>query len=192
MSLLDQPKKPILELLAEKSNEMDAGFINEQTNPDGTVETVNELDELMDKKRAEAMAEEKASRYKSHNITTTVLVLVFIIILLVMVVFWINMSPSFTGIYFDKNGNRMEIYHNKSLGSFNIVSRRENKSGVFKKLTGKYYGLYLDDDLIRDGLEHFASNKKISAYIETDTHNIMWNNDLWTPDRNTYTTTSVS
>ena len=181
MSLPQEPKKSFLELLADKNREMEAGHIVERHYPDGSVEMVNELDEMVDKKKKEAREEEKQLRYKNHTTIMVVLGLVVIIVLLVMAVFWINMSPSFTGVYFDRDGNKIELYHNKSLGNFDIVNNKGNRSGVFKKITGKYYGLYLNDDLLLESMEN-ANEKKMVAYIETDTHNIIWKNDMWIPD----------
>lgn len=158
----------IMQLLKDKMNEYDAGHITERQNADGSVELVNQLDELTNKKKEEARYEENNMRQYNYSINIAVLGLVLVIVMLVMVMFWINVSPSFTGIYYDKNGNRRELYHNKSLGSFDIKTDHESKSGMIKKINSNVYGLYIDNMLV--------------AYLNNNDKTVTWQNDIWIAD----------
>lgn len=160
----------LVELLNEKNRELAAGYITEKHKPDGSTEIVNHLDEMINKKKEEAINEEKAERYKNYNFTMVTLILTFIVVFFTILIFFINLAPDFTGIYFDKNGNKIELYHNKFTGSFEIICDQGNKNGVIKKITNEYYSLHLNN------------NEKLDAYIETSTRNIKWKNDIWYAD----------
>jgi hypothetical protein len=160
----------LVALLNEKNRELANGFITEKHNPDGTTEIVNQLDNMVNKKKEEAINEERTERYKNYNFTMVTLILSLIVICFSMLIFFISTSRDFTGIYFDKHGNKIHLYYSKFTGNVEIISNQGKKNGIIEKITNEYYSLKM------------AYSEKFDAYIETSTHNIIWRDDIWYAD----------
>lgn len=170
--------------LVTKNNEYELGFMKEFTRSDGTKGIINDLDFKLANTFLEAQKEEASKRLQTHTTNITILVLVIVLVLMVMLIIYINSSTDITGIYYDKNGTKIDVYHNKTSGQIEIQSSLGNKSGLVKKINAATYGLYLDEDLLTESLEKMS--QPIAAYADLKTGDITWKNDIWKLDKRGY------
>lgn len=173
-----------LQKVQDRINEYDQGYMVEYKSPGGSNRMLNKLDFEVAKKHQLAKEEEAALRVYNHTINITALVIVIVIVMLIMLVVYINMTTDITGIYYDANGNKIEIYHNKTLGSLEIKDRMDKKTGIVKKINSDTYGIYLNEDLIVKNLESLA--QPIAAYANIKTGDIRWKNNVWKLDKECY------
>lgn len=170
-----------MDALAKKVNEYDLGYIKEYQNPTtGERTLINELDVRAGRHYIKARDQEESERIQEHMTTVTVLTLIIIVVLLVMLIIHINMSANMTGIYYDKSGNKIEVHHNKSLGSVKFYykddsSNEISKTGYLKKINNNYYGLYLDEDAV-------LGKYSLAAYADARDKSWSWANNKWISD----------
>jgi hypothetical protein len=169
-----------IEKINKRINEYEQGHVEEYVKPDGTVGLFNKLDYEAAKKYKAAKDYEKNKRIYENTTSTIIYVLVIIIVLVIMVVIYINMTNDITGIYYDKNGNKIEVYHTKTTGRVKI----NGKSGNIKKINADKYGIYMLDEAIIKNLEE--DSKPLAAYVDLKTRDIVWKNNIWKLDVNGY------
>lgn len=167
--------------LAQRINEHDLGYVKEYRDPKtGERHMINELDIRVGKHYTKARQQEEGERAQEHMVTVTVLTLIIIVILLVLLIIYINTSANMTGIYFDKSGNKIEVHHNKSLGTVKFYykdpsSNEISKTGYLKKINSSYYGLYLDEDAV-------LGKYSLAAYADARDKSWSWANNKWIAD----------
>jgi len=170
-----------LDDIEKRIREHDMGYSYEYLDPiDNQVKIFNELDYKTGLNYKAAAEEELSDRTHNYIITITVLTLVIIVVLLVMVLIHINTITNMTGIYYDKTGNKIEVYHNKVLGSVKFLyndglSGKVTKEGILKKINEQQYGLYLDEDAV-------LGKYSLSAYVDARDKTWSWKDNKWIMD----------
>ncbi len=169
-----------LNAIAQKVLEHDLGYVKEYVNPiTGERKLINELDIRAGKHYTDARLQEESERAQEHMVTVTVLTLIIIVVLLVLLILYINMSANMTGIYYDKSGNKIEVHHNKTLGTVKFYYKdgmnEINKTGYLKKINSNYYGLYLDEDAV-------LGKYSLAAYADARDKTWSWANNKWIMD----------
>lgn len=170
--------------IQDRINEYDQGYIVEYTKPDGSKGVLNKLDLEAAKKYKQAKLAESEFRLRDHVITITVLVLIIVLVMVAMYIIYVNTVVDITGIYYDSNGEKIEVHHNKAIGNIDIDSSRMKRTGHVKKINANTYGIYLDEDIMLKDLEFMSS--PIAAYANIKTGDIQWKNDMWKLDRRSY------
>ena len=170
--------------IQDRLNEHNQGYIVEYTKPDGSKGVLNKLDLEAAKRYKAAKLAESEFRLKDHAITITVLVLIIVLIMVAMYIIYVNTVVDITGIYYDTNGSKIEVHHNKSIGNIEINGSHMNRTGHVKKINANTYGIYLDEDMMLKDLEFMSS--PIAAYANIKTGDIQWKNDVWKLDRRSY------
>jgi hypothetical protein len=127
---------------------------------------------------------ENEERKRNHYISVISMTMVVVIVLLIMIFIYLTLMQDITGIYYDKNGNKIEIYHNRFSGTFNFTADGLEKQGIIKKINNRTYGIYLNDDLITGHRETLSS--PISAYYDLNKNEIIWKNNSWKLDKYSY------
>ncbi len=167
-----------IDKIAKHLKEAELGYVKEYYDPKtGQTHLVNELDYKAGLNYKKAVVQEEGNRIENHMVSITTLTLIVIITLLVMVIIYINCSVNMTGIYYDKSGNKIEVHHNKALGSVDFFfkdknNKEINKSGYLKKINDKIYGLYLDEDIV-------LGKYSLAGYADARDHTWSWKNNKW-------------
>ena len=170
-----------LDKIAQRMREHEAGYSYEyEDRTTGERKIFNTLDYKVGINYRDAKIQEASLRAQSYIVTITVLVLTIIVVLMVMLVVYINMSADMTGIYYDKNGNKIEVHHNKTLGNVKFYYKGDDnneltKTGYLKKINDRYYGLYLDEDAV-------LGKYSLSGYADARDKSWSWKNNKWIMD----------
>ena len=170
-----------LDKIAQRIQEHDAGYSYEyEDQTTGERKIFNTLDYKAGVNYRDAKMKEASLRAQSYIVTITVLILTIIVVLMVMLVIYINMSADMTGIYYDKNGNKIEVHHNKTIGNVKFYYKGDDnseltKTGYLKKINDRYYGLYLDEDAV-------LGKYSLSGYADTRDKSWSWKNNKWIMD----------
>ncbi len=155
-------------------NEQNQGFLLEYTKPDGSTGVFNKLDFAVEKKFKNAKKLEQENRIYNHLSSIVALILVIMILMIAMIYMYCNFSTNISGIYFTKNGDKVELYHNKISGELQIKSYKGDRNGYVKKLNADTYLLYINSN---------ANASDMTAIMDLNTGDIKWNNDLWKLDK---------
>ena len=76
----------------------------------------------------------------------------------------------------DKNGNKIEVYHNKTAGDVEFHYGDGRKShGYLKKINSNAFGLYLDEDQV-------VGKYSLAAYVDSRDRTWSWKNNKWIMD----------
>lgn len=166
-----------IDKISRSVNEHELGYSYEYYDPeDGQIKLFNVLDYKAAQNYVGAGIEEQEIRGHNYMITVTVLTLTIMIVLLVMLVIYINTTANMTGIYYDKNGNKIEVYHNKTVGDVEFQYGDGRKShGYLKKINSNTFGLYLDEDQV-------VGKYSLAAYVDARDRTWSWKNNKWIMD----------
>jgi hypothetical protein len=160
--------KSPLSVIEKSMREYDQGHMIEYEKPDGSIGLVNKLDLEVARKYKSAVAQESKERSDNSNLTLIIFGLLIVIIILAMYIFYINITTDLTGIYYDKDGKKIELHHNKTLGTISTNDNNSLSEGVVKKESSNIYSLYF--------------NNSLEAYADVKAHTIKWANNLWVKD----------
>ena len=167
-----------LNTISQRLHEGDLGYMKEYYDPrTGQTHMINELDYKSGLNYKHAIKQEEAERVQEHLISITVLTLIVIVVLLIMVIIYINCSADMTGIYYDKSGNRIDVHHNKALGTVKFYYKDDgqnetSKTGYLKKINDKLYGLYLDEDAV-------IGKYSLAGYADVRDRSWSWKDNKW-------------